>query len=101
MNHIRFLAMVRGVEREGMKRGYKGDVLAEAQEIPLVGNPQQQFDQCTIYADVQPRPQTERERAVLKRLVRAVVLTSPSEAEWDSVSPVATPAKSGRRPLAW
>ena len=76
MDRIRFLAFLRAVEREAATWGYFGDVLAEADIIPLVGTRRQQFDQCTIYADVRPRPANEAERQLVKRLIRAVVLTS-------------------------
>jgi hypothetical protein len=78
MDRIRFLALLRGVEREARKWGYVGDVLAELDGLPLVGNVQEQFDQAAIYVDVRPRPTNGRERQLLKRLIRAVVLTSPN-----------------------
>lgn len=75
MQSTKFLALVRGVKREAARWGYHGDVLTDQARIPLVGTVQQQHDQATIYIDVDPRPVNERERELLKRLIRAVVLT--------------------------
>ena len=94
MDRIRFFALLRAVEREAAAWGYHGDMLAEVETIPLVGNPQQQFDQCTIYVDVRPRPANEAERQLVKRLIRAAVLTSPT------VEPVSTAPQSTTTKIA-
>ncbi len=64
MDHIRFLAFLRAVESEAAGLGYYGDVLTDANVIPLVGTQRQQFDQCTIYVDVRPRPRNEAESPI-------------------------------------
>jgi hypothetical protein len=90
MDPIKFLALRRAVRNEAAKGGYRGDVLADAADVPLVGTLQEQQIIATIGADVRPRPTNESERRLLSRLVRATVLTSPAP------EPVAECRRSGQ-----
>jgi hypothetical protein len=93
---ITFTRFLRAVESEAARWGYRGDALAK--DVPLVGNVQQQFDQAAIYVDVRPRPENDRERKLLKRLIRAAVLTSPPRRpEPVDTSIAATMAREWRR----
>lgn len=76
MDRIRFVALVRGVEREAARRGYRGDALADPDDVPDCGTLRQEDAAACLWLDIQPRPKTERERRLLHRLCRAVVLTS-------------------------
>ena len=75
MDHILFHRLARAIEREAAIRGYQGDIFTKAEDVPLVGTYQQQMDIASIGCDVSLGPMSTRERALLNRLVRAVVLT--------------------------
>ncbi len=86
---LRWLAIVRRVEREARARGHHGDVLAD--EVPLVGTFAQQMQIAALGCDSSPGPMSTRDRELHGRLVRAAVLTSPPD------EPVQQPARPARR----
>ncbi len=89
MDRIRFLAVLRGVKSAAAKLGYRGDVLAAADDVPLVGTLRQQREIIAIRLDIGAPLHTTRDRELLARLVRAAVLTSPQSAA-DAGPPRAT-----------
>lgn len=96
MERIRFLRTLRAVEREARARGFYGDPLARYEDIPLVGTFRQQWAIATIGVDCSPGQMSTRDRALLNRLVRAAVLTSPAEPEFYERVPQQAPAR-GRK----
>ena len=67
MDRIRFLAILRGVQSEAARRGYYGELLADADRAP-VRTLRQQYAIITIAAYVLPRPVTDGERRLLMQL---------------------------------
>lgn len=72
MDFIKALRLVRAVEREASRRGYRGDVLAD--DPPLIGTLNEQMAIATIGRDTSPGQMSTADREFHNRLVRAAVL---------------------------
>ncbi len=106
MERITFLARVRAVRNAAETLGYRGDVLADPRDVPLVGTERQQFATIDVALAAWPHPANDEERELVGRLVRAAVLAARRPAKRrrpprrtrqpaQSTAPSATPSPRG------
>lgn len=88
MDCIRFLSIVRRVERAAARRGYSADCLVDDDNLPDTGTFGEQLDTAAILLDANVGPLSTGERELVNRLARRCVL-SPRPAASQPLRPAA------------